>query len=345
MLSLCVIGKNNEKTIGACIQSVKPLVQEIILVDTGSSDSTKRIAISLGAKTLDFPWNDNYSDAKNIAYTHATQPWILNLDSDEIIALRDLQKIKNLVREGGAEGYSLIQRNYTNQQGSFAWTSCAGDIYEESKIALGFVPRSMVRLFKNDIRIRTEGAAHDSVIPSIQRIGGKIKDTEIIIHHFGSLYHDPAHIQKHIDMEKKHIKHDYFQEYQLASQLHSIGKLNEAVEHLSKSLQLNPHFGLTYLELALIGMKKGKISEAKPLLIESIRLDEREMAWSALGIIEVHEKKFDQAITCFKRAIALNPKNADHHFNLSQALKEMGKIKESKDAFDKAVYLNPNYKK
>lgn len=344
MISLCVIGKNNEKTITACIQSVKPLVSEIIYVDTGSTDGTKKIATSLGAKVSDFTWNDNYSDAKNASYMKATQSWILSLDTDEVVALRDLQKIKNIVVSGEADGYSLMQRNYTNQQGSFSWTSCTDDMYEESKIAAGFVPRKMVRLFKNDPRIRAEGIAHDSVIPAILRINGKIIDTEIVIHHFGALHHDNVHKEKYIELEKKNIKDDFFQEYQIASQLHSIGKLNEAVEHLARCLQLNPLFGLAYLELALIGIKKGKISEAKPILIESIRLDERDTAWSALGLIEVHEKNFNRAIECFNKAILFNPKNADYYFNLSQVLKEVGKMKESREAFERAVYLNPMYR-
>ncbi len=345
MISLCVIGKNNEKTIGACISSVKPLVSEIIYVDTGSIDNTKKIAASFGAKIFDFTWNDNYSDAKNASYARATQPWILSLDTDEVIALKDLQKIKNLVLEGDHEGYFLIQRNYTNKVGSFSWTSCKDDIYQESKISHGFVPRMMVRLFRNDPHIRAEGVAHDSVIPAIARINGKIKNTEIVIHHFGSLNHDAAHVQRYIDIEKRNIKNDFYQEYQIASQYHTLEKLNEAVEHLAKSLQLNPNFALTYLELALIGMKRGKISESKPLIVESLRLEEREMAWSTLGIVEVFEKNFEKAIECFNKAISMNLKNADHYFNLSQVLKETGKMKESKEALDKAIYLNPAYAK
>ncbi|MBM3232708.1 tetratricopeptide repeat protein [Candidatus Pacearchaeota archaeon] len=345
MISLCVIGRNNQKTIGPCIQSAKPLVKEIIFVDTGSSDSTKKIAESLGANVYDFKWNDNYGDAKNEAFSKATQPWILSLDSDETIALRDLQKIKALVSSQEYDGYYLVQRNYTNQKGTLSWTSCKDDKYEESKVAHGYAPRMMVRLFKNNPKIRAEGVAHDSVIPSIQRIGGKIKETDIPIHHFGSLSHSPEHTAKYIELELKNIKGDFYQEYQIGSQYHSIGKLDEAIEHLVKSLQMNPNFGLTYLEIALIGMKRGKISEARPVLIESIRLDERESAWSALGVIEVHEKNFDNAVKCFQRAIELNPKNADHHYNLSQVLKELGKPKEAKEEFGRAVYYNPDYKK
>ena len=108
MISLCVIGKNNEKTIAACIQSVKPLVSEIIFVDTGSSDKTKQIAASLGAKTFDFQWIDDYSAAKNEAFSKATQPWILSLDTDEVVALRDLQKIKALTSSSEYYGYYLV---------------------------------------------------------------------------------------------------------------------------------------------------------------------------------------------------------------------------------------------
>ncbi len=345
MISLCIIAKNSEKIIKQCIDSASKIAEEIIVVDTGSTDSTKKTAESLGAKVYDFKWINDFSKARNFAISLAKEEWILNLDTDETISFLDTDKIKNLIKDTRYLGYYLIQRNYTNRIGDFNFISCHDDKYEESKIANGYIPKKIVRLFKNNPRIISEGVIHDSVILSIERIGiNLIGDTNIPIHHSGFLNRNPEKDRGYIDIEKRNIKNDFFQEYQIASQLHSLGELNEALEHLTKSLSLNSSFYLSYLEIAIISIKKGKIKEAKPLLIESLRLKESEMAWDHLGIVEVYENNFNRAIECFKKAISINPKNADFHFNLAQTLEKIKNTEDADKEFNIALKLNPSYK-
>ena len=144
-------------------------------------------------------------------------------------------------------------------------------------------------------------------------------------------------------MEKKGSK-DYFKEFQIGAQLHSIGKFQEAAEHLTESMRLNPNFYLTYLELAIIGIKCGKIIESKPLLLKSLSLQEHEMAWSHLGIIEAYEGNVDNAIHCFEKAVSLNPKNADLRYNLGKAFQQSGNHERAKQELSQAANLNPYYK-
>lgn len=343
MLSVCMIVKNNEETLANCLKSIKELADEIIVVDTGSSDKTKEIAKEFLAKIYDFDWKDNFSEAKNYAISKATKPWILEIDADEVISNKDHSKIQDLLQKNEHLGYFLIQRNYTSERGFFGWTSCTGDIYEESKVASGFVPRKMLRLFKNDSRIKNEGVIHDSVLGSIEKLG-TIGDTEIPIHHFGSLHQTKERVEWYVDIEKKNLKNDFFQEYQIAIQLHKIGRLDEALEHLMKSLRLNQDFHLSLLEIAIIAIKKGKISEARPLLLKSLQLKDYGMTWSQLGIVEAYEGKYGEAVKCFEKAVSSNNKNADFHFNLALALKQSGEKEKAKQEFEKAAFLNPYYK-
>ncbi|HIG95637.1 TPA: glycosyltransferase family 2 protein, partial [Candidatus Woesearchaeota archaeon] len=92
-LSLCMIVKDEERFLSACLESVRGLVDEAIIVDTGSSDKTKEIARGfvdqIGGKLLDFVWADNFSAARNESLKYATGDWILVLDADEVIAHRD----------------------------------------------------------------------------------------------------------------------------------------------------------------------------------------------------------------------------------------------------------------
>jgi glycosyltransferase involved in cell wall biosynthesis len=344
MISLCILTKNSEKMIARCIDSAKEILDEIIVVDTGSSDKTKEIVRGLGAQVYDYKWNDNFSDARNFLISKAKEDWILILDCDETISSQDYGKIKELVKSDRYLGYYLIQRNYVRGIGHFGWISCSGDRYEESKIANGYVPRKIVRLFRNDSRISFKGVIHDSVIQSIEKIGlGLIGDTDIAIHHYGLLERGAERNRWYIDVEKRNLRNDFYQEYQIAIQLHSIGEIKEASEHLLKSIELNPDFFLSYLELAIIAIKSGKIREAKPLLLHSLKLKEHEETWNNLGIVEVYEGNFNESIECFKRAIEMNDKNAGFHFNLAQALKQIGREKEAQEEFEKAVYLNKDY--
>ena len=84
-ISLCMITKNEENYLEQCLDSAKEIADEIIIVDTGSTDKTKEIAKSFGAKIVDFKWNEDFSEARNESLKHATKEWILVLDADEEI--------------------------------------------------------------------------------------------------------------------------------------------------------------------------------------------------------------------------------------------------------------------
>ena len=84
-ISLCMIVKNEEDTLPRCLESVGGLVEEIIVVDTGSDDRTKEAALEYGAKVYDFPWVEDFSKARNFSFSKATQQYCLWLDADDVI--------------------------------------------------------------------------------------------------------------------------------------------------------------------------------------------------------------------------------------------------------------------
>ena len=87
-LSLCMIVRDNASTIAACLESIRPWVDEMIVVDTGSVDETPRIVESFGAKLFHFPWCDDFSAARNESLRHATGDWLFWMDSDDTIPRR-----------------------------------------------------------------------------------------------------------------------------------------------------------------------------------------------------------------------------------------------------------------
>lgn len=110
-ISLCMIVKDEENTIGRCLDSVKDLVDEIIIVDTGSVDQTKEIARKYTDKIYDFTWIDDFSAARNFSFEKATMDYILWLDADDIITESEADKFKKF-KTLFPEEYDIIFMQY-----------------------------------------------------------------------------------------------------------------------------------------------------------------------------------------------------------------------------------------
>ena len=100
MLTLCLIVKNEESRLPACLESFSGLYSELVVVDTGSTDATKTIARNFGAKMYDFTWIDDFSAARNFALSKATTPWVMVVDADDMMSIEakkalqdDLEKL------------------------------------------------------------------------------------------------------------------------------------------------------------------------------------------------------------------------------------------------------------
>lgn len=97
-LSLCMIVKNEEQVLERCLQSCRNVFDEIIIIDTGSTDNTKQIAENFTPNVFDFKWNDNFSQARNFSFSKATCEFIMWLDADDILLPGDAAKLIRLKR-------------------------------------------------------------------------------------------------------------------------------------------------------------------------------------------------------------------------------------------------------
>ena len=95
-ISVCMIVKNEEKVLSRCLDGIKNAVDEIIIADTGSTDSTKDIAYRYTDKVYDFEWTDNFSEARNFSFSKATKDFILWLDADDVITSENNTKLIEL---------------------------------------------------------------------------------------------------------------------------------------------------------------------------------------------------------------------------------------------------------
>ena len=95
-ISLCMIVKNEERILKRCLDSVRDLVDEIIIVDTGSTDATKWIAAGYTDKIYDFTLNDDFSAARNFAFSKATKEYIYSADADEVLSEENRRRFRLL---------------------------------------------------------------------------------------------------------------------------------------------------------------------------------------------------------------------------------------------------------
>jgi GT2 family glycosyltransferase/glycosyltransferase involved in cell wall biosynthesis/tetratricopeptide (TPR) repeat protein len=142
-ISLCMIVKDEEELLPACLSAVAGHVDEIVVVDTGSTDRTVEIATSFGATVIEFPWNGSFADARNVSLDAATGDWILWLDADEVLDERHGPLLRELAGRTWREGFYLRM------------TSVLGDDAEG-----GFVHQTM-RLFRNRPEYRFVGRIHE----------------------------------------------------------------------------------------------------------------------------------------------------------------------------------------
>lgn len=251
-ISLCMIVKDEENYLEKCLDSVKKIADEIIIVDTGSKDKTKGIAKKFNAKIYDFKWNHDFSEARNFSIKKAAKDWILVLDADETISKKDQNKIKKLIEKNLKEnkeimGYSFIQRTYSNKIKKLKWNYSKNDFYDESKPFLGWTYNRITRLFRNDKKIKFIYPIHETVIESIKKLNEKIMHTNIPIHHFQILRGQDFISKKsryYIRLLKNKIKSYpkakfYFE---LALELENLNKSKEAKKYFKKAIELNKDY-------------------------------------------------------------------------------------------------------
>ena len=179
-----MIMKNESKHLQRCLDSVKGLVNEIIIVDTGSTDDSIDIAERNGALVLHSPWKDDFSVPRNIGIEKASCDWILILDPDEIIARKDHKALKELTRAKTMVAFQMVTLNYGRNNAQIGFRT-----NKEGKDPLGgdggFVPSTKTRLFKNGQGIRFEGCWHELADYYIARNKLRALKIEIPVHHWG----------------------------------------------------------------------------------------------------------------------------------------------------------------
>ena len=242
-LSLCMIVKNEERHLVRCLKSIRDVVDEIIIVDTGSTDKTKDVATIFGAKVFYFPWTGDFAAARNHSLDQATGNWILVLDADEVLSPLDFKEIKEIIRRkpSSPAAYYISTRNYVRNSGLIGWTQNNGEYPEE--VGPGWVASIKVRLFTRSKDAFFSSPVHETLESSLEKAKIPITACKIVVHHYGKL-DDQKELQKgedyyllgKIKYENDPTNMKYVLE--LARQAHGLNKYEEAVELWLKLISL-----------------------------------------------------------------------------------------------------------
>jgi len=173
VLSLTMIVRDNERTLAAALESIRPWVDEMIVVDTGSTDRTPEIARALGALVYHFAWCDDFAAARNEALRYARGQWIFWMDSDDTIDAANGRALRDLVRREAPDallGYTMKTR-----------CPCPSDDGSED-----FTEVDQLHVFRNLPYLRWEGMIHEQMIASLNRAAGTWEKTDLFVVHSGS---------------------------------------------------------------------------------------------------------------------------------------------------------------
>jgi GT2 family glycosyltransferase/Tfp pilus assembly protein PilF len=282
-ISLCMIVKDEEKNLPRCLRSLLPIVDEVIIADTGSTDRTREISAVFGARVISIPWSGDYAAARNASLSEAVGDWILVMDADEVISQQDYATVRSLVNSSPEQtvAYTVTTRNYTNRVDLEKWQANRGE-YPQEEVGRGWMPSDKTRLFPNRADIRFENPIHEMVEPALNRLGVSSLPAPIIVHHYG-----------YMDDERQQRK-------------------------------LQQYYELGKRKLAETGGAPNAIVE--------------------LAIQAAAVKKYDEAASLWQRALAIDPSSPLAYFNLGHVYLHMGMFREGKDAANRAMELQKNYR-
>ncbi|WP_373537450.1 tetratricopeptide repeat protein [Microcoleus sp.] len=341
-LTLCTIAKNEEATLSRTLDSVKGVVDEMVVVDTGSGDRTREIARESGARVYDFEWCDDFAAARNESLKHARGDWILVLDADEVLVPEIVPLLKQAIKSDRLLLINLIRQEIGASQSPYSLVS---------------------RLFRNRPDIRFSRPYHamidDSAAEILQREPTwKIASLpDVAIYHSG--YHKNAIAAKNKFQKAQAAMERYIAYYpndayacsKLGALYVESGQIGRGINLLTRGLtnvaiddsiiyELNYHLGIAYcLQQQFVKAKEHYQSAINTNVFPALKLG----AYNNLGNLLKDEGDLPAAEKAYKAALKIDPNFATGHYNLGLTLKAGGNLADAIAYYRQAIKIAPEY--
>ncbi len=368
-----MIVKNEETSLPPCLSSVKCVVDEMVILDTGSTDRTVEIAQQLGARVYHFQWCNDFSAARNAALEYVRGKWVLVLDADEVLVPEIVPQIQqaiecdrhlvvNLVRQevGASQSpYSLVSRLFRNHP-EIRFSRPYHAMVDDSVQALlqrepqwqvvslptvaikhyGYQPEAIATLDKYT-RARQAMEGFLATHPHDPYVCSKL----------GALYVQMGQVSEGIELLERGLKAIAIEpqvlfelHYHLGSAHTHQKNLTKALEHYQAAIKqpILPQLKLgAYNNLGNLLLSVGDLTNAKTAYEMTLKIDPTlAVGHNNLGMTLKALGRFEDAIASYHKAIEHNSEYADAYQNLGVVWLKLGKVPESLSAFRKAIALH-----
>lgn len=259
LLSASLIVRDEAAVLGACLASIRDVVDEIVVVDTGSVDDSPAIAVEFGADVFHQPWDDDFAKARNAGLDRCHGEWILYIDADERLAPVDRPTVERLLAGAPEVGFRLLLRPIA-----------------------GWTPYREYRLWRNDPRIRFEGVIHERVVPAIHAVAAAdrrgIGECDLLLEHVGYEGDQTRKHRRNLPLLRRQAVADpdnLFVWHHLARVLNGLGEPDEAEAMLERAVSgarakpfVDPVGALPYCDLIALRLERkedvtGLLAEAQ----------------------------------------------------------------------------------
>ncbi|WP_346895285.1 glycosyltransferase [Clostridium sp. UBA7503] len=295
MLSLCMIVKNEENNLEKCLNNIAEYVEDIVIVDTGSTDDTKKIAKKYTSKVFDFKWCNDFSKARNFSISKASNDWVLILDADEVIYKFDKEKVEKFIQINSKVVGRIKRINP----------------FEDGKEIKRYIER-VNRLF-NKKYFHYQGTIHEQVA-SKDGSQYSMKSIDIEADHIGYLNEvidGTNKLERNINLLINAIKsnpNDPYLYYQIGKSYYRKKDYSKAYESFSKSVELCTDFRFEYTEDLIESYGYALLKCEK--YTEAMKLDEYKNYYGdspdynfIMGLIYMNNGKFQEAVEYFEKCI------------------------------------------
>jgi glycosyltransferase involved in cell wall biosynthesis len=296
LLTASLIVRDEVRVLSECLESLQGVVDEVVVVDTGSVDDTVKVARRHGARVEAREWTGSFAEARNASLDLATGEWILYIDADERLAPIDRATVETLLADAPEVAFRVLLAP-----------------------ALGMTPYREYRLWRNDARIRFEGLIHEKVVPSIFAVADSdrrpIGDCELLLTHTGYEGDQTRKHRRNLELLRRQIEvepDNLFNLHHLARALRGLGQADEAEQVLKHAVELvraMPYVDtagvLAYMDLVALRDARGE--DVSALLEDG--LARYPANWSLVwqqGTILMASGHYDEALPWFDKLIAVN---------------------------------------
>jgi tetratricopeptide (TPR) repeat protein len=282
-LTLSMIVRDAAGDVRACIESVREIVDELVIADTGSIDNTIEIARALGARVISIPWENDFARARNLALAEVHSDWVLSLDADERLDPSAARLLPPLLTDQQYTAYQVPIRNYFLSLSEGIWDRPAVPNhapFPEAKKYPAYVDHENVRLFRRAPEIYFVGRVHETVGIRVHETGGGLGRADFLIHHFGLA----------VDRQTQNRKNLYYRDLSLLK-----------IQEMPRNAQAHFELGLVEPPGESAVRCFEVACELKPDFVE---------AWIFAGLMHKELRHLEQALEAFSRGAKLAPSNS-----------------------------------